>query len=232
MTIKTLRSASFLATPLILMCGVLAQADRWDKHTKITVNEAIEVPGAVLPAGTDVFRLVDSPSDRHIVQVFNENEDHIFATVLAIPNYRLEPTGKTVFTFYEVPAGNPPPVHAWFYPGDDYGQEFVYPKDRTFNVSQSSGSATVIRNPVAATETPEALPANVETAQLAPAIEHVDTTPAPAPLVAENEPPVLPLIPGTPVMPETATNFPLLALSGLFLIGGALSLGVFARRTE
>jgi hypothetical protein len=230
MTIKTLRSASFLAVPLILMCGVAAHADQWDKHTKITIDETIEVPGAVLPAGTYIFRLIDSPSDRHIVQVSNENEDHVFATVLAIPNYRLEPTGKTVLSFYEVPAGNPIPVHAWFYPGDNFGQEFVYPADRTFKVSENrSTTATVIGNPVVAVETPEPLVATVETAAVEPAIVPVvDETPvAPATEVALNEPPVMP---GTPVMPETATNFPLLALAGLILIGGALSLGTFAKR--
>jgi hypothetical protein len=227
MTIKTLQSASFLAVPLILMCGVAAHADQWDKHTTITINETIEVPGAVLPAGTYVFRLVDSPSDRHIVQVFNENEDHVFATVLAIPNYRLDPTGDTVLSFYEVPAGNPIPVHAWFYPGDNFGQEFVYPANRTFKVSENRSAAMVIRNPVTAVEAPEPLPAVVETAPIVPAIEPVGEPPAVEPEIALNEPPV---IPGTPVMPQTATNFPLLALSGLILIGGALSLGAFARR--
>jgi hypothetical protein len=231
MTIKTLRSASILAVPLMLMCGVLAQADQWDKHTKITINESIEVPGAILPAGTYIFRLVDSPSDRHIVQVSNENEDHVFATVIAIPNYRLEPTGKTVLSFYEVPVGNPIPVHAWFYPGDNFGQEFVYPSDRTFRISENGGTATVIRNPVVAVEAPEPLPAVVETAAVEPAIEPVvkETPVEPEPLIAVNEPPVMP---GTPVMPETATNFPLLALAGLILIGGALSLGVFAKRLD
>jgi hypothetical protein len=227
MKVKTLRSASFLAVPLILMCGVAANADQWDKHTKIRINEAIEVPGAVLPAGTYIFRLVDSPSDRHIVQVSNENEDHVFATVLAIPNYRLEPTGDTVLSFYEVPAGNPIPVHAWFYPGDNFGQEFVYPANRTFKVSENSGTAAVTRNPVVAVETPEPLPAIVEPAPVEPAIEPVAEPPAAEPEIALNEPPVMP---GTPVMPETATNFPLLALSGLILIGGALSLGAFGRR--
>jgi hypothetical protein len=218
------------------MCGVLAQADQWDKQTKITVDEAIEVPGAVLPAGTYVFRLVDSPSDRHIVQVFNANQDHVFATILAIPNYRLEPTGKTALSFYEVPAGNPVPVHAWFYPGDNSGQEFVYPADRTFKVSQTGGTATITRNPIVE-ETLEPLPApaaavEVETAQIAPqtapAIAPVEETPAAEPVVvAVNEPPVMP---GTPVMPETSDNFPLLGLSGLLLIGGALTLGAFTKR--
>jgi len=230
MTIKTLQSASFLAVPLILMCGVAAHADQWDKHTTITINETIEVPGAVLPAGTYVFRLVDSPSDRHIVQVFNENEDHVFATVLAIPNYRLDPTGDTVLSFYEVPAGNPIPVHAWFYPGDNFGQEFVYPNERTFNISQSSDTtATAAPNPVIAAETPA--PVQVATAEpvAEPAAVVVDTTPV---LVAVNEPPQATpeAVPATPVMPETGSNLPLFALLGLLSLGTAITLGSFAKR--
>jgi len=232
MTIKSLRSASFLTVPLILMCGVLAHGDQWDKRTKITVNESIEVPGAVLPAGTYIFRLYDSPSDRHVVQVFNEREDHVFASIIAIPNIRLTPTGKTVLTFYEVPAGQPVPVHAWFYPGDDFGQEFIYPNERTFNLSESSGTATVTtNNPVVAEEILEPLPSEVATAEPAP----VATTPEAAPVVAANEPPTPPAaLPveaaPTPVMPETASNVPLLTLAGLLLIGGALTAGSFAKR--
>ena len=51
-------------------------------------------------------------------------------TILAIPNYRLQPTGKTVFTFWETPPGQPKALRAWFYPGDNFGQEFAYPKIR------------------------------------------------------------------------------------------------------
>ncbi len=89
----------------------------------------------------------NSPSDRHIVQVFNERQNHIFATVLAIPNYRLRPTGETVMTFYEVPEGQPQPVRAWFYPGDDMGQEFIYPKSRNLSIAQNT-SATTTTSPV------------------------------------------------------------------------------------
>src|SRR5262249_52983655 len=106
------------------------KADAWNKKTILTFSQPVEVPGVVLPAGTYVFRLLDSASDRHIVQIFNEDQNHIYATVLAIPNYRLQVTGKTVITFVERPAGEPPAIRAWFYPGDNFGQEFVYRKSR------------------------------------------------------------------------------------------------------
>ena len=66
----------------------LSRADEWDK-----TNEPVQVPGEVLPAGTYVFRLQDSTSNRHIVQIFNEDHTSLITTVLAIPNYRLQPTG-------------------------------------------------------------------------------------------------------------------------------------------
>jgi hypothetical protein len=77
-----------------------AMADQWNKKTIITVNEAIQVPGKVLQPGKYVMKLLDSPSNRHIVQIFNEREDQLQTTVLAIPNYRLQPTGNTEFQWW------------------------------------------------------------------------------------------------------------------------------------
>jgi hypothetical protein len=108
----------------------------------VTFSAPVEIPGQVLMAGTYVFKLLDSPSNRTIVQIFNKDQTKLFATVLAIPDYRLKPTGKTVITFDERPAGSPEAIKAWFYPGDEYGQEFVYPKTRAMQL------AKVVKQPV------------------------------------------------------------------------------------
>ena len=42
------------------------------------------------------------------------------------PTYRVQPTGKTVFTFEERPVDTPEAIHKWFYPGHRYGLEFFY----------------------------------------------------------------------------------------------------------
>src|SRR5579872_3781688 len=111
-----------------------ATADAWDRKSTITFSAPVEIPGVhlkgwgVLPAGTYVFRVLDSQSDRHIIQIFNQDETIIYATILAIPNYRLQATDKTVITFSERPAGEPEALRAWFYPGRNWGEEFVYPK--------------------------------------------------------------------------------------------------------
>ncbi len=205
---------------MLLGCGLLfavfsANADQWNKKTVVTFTRPVELPGIVLPAGTYVLKLLDSPADRHIVQVFNEDETKIFATVLAIPNYRLEPTGETVLRFAERPRDMPEALRAWFYPGDNFGQEFVYSK-----VSATALAAETKQPVLAAELTPEEKPeemviAPIET--IAPPKEEVAVEPphvvAPEPVAAEPEPVATPTL--TPVLPHTASPIPAIALFGI-----------------
>lgn len=119
-----------------LMFSVAAVAARDDKKTNLTVHESIEVPGAVLLPGDYVVKLVDSDSTNHIVQFTNADETEVISTVIAIPNQRLEVTGETKFRFWETPAGDPPALRAWFYPGDLFGQEFAYPETRAGEIAR------------------------------------------------------------------------------------------------
>jgi len=135
MNVKVIAATLGLAS---LVVAPNAMADQWNKKTYITVNEAIQVPGKVLQPGRYVMKLMDSPANRHIVQIFNEREDQLQTTVLAIPNYRLQPTGKTEFGWWETPAGQPKALRAWFYPGDNFGQEFAYPKSEAMAIAAST----------------------------------------------------------------------------------------------
>ena len=118
-------------------------ADAWNKKTIVTFSGPVEIPGKVLPAGTYVFKLLNSLADRNIVQIFNKDENKVYATILAVPDYRLKPTGETVITFEERAANAPPAIRAWFYPGDQYGQQFVYPKARAVELAKSSNQNVV-----------------------------------------------------------------------------------------
>ncbi len=116
--------------------------------------------------------------------MFNEDESKIFATILAIPNYRLEPTGDTVLRFEERSIGTPEALRAWFYPGDNFGQEFVYPKSRAMNIAAET-KAPVLAAEMTPEEKPEELvQAPVET--VAPPNEEVAVEPPQG--LAEPEP--------------------------------------------
>ncbi len=99
-----------MAGTLAVVLGVAAltaKADVWDKKTILSVNQPIQVQDTFLEPGTYVFKLHNSNSNRHIVHIYNRDENRLINTVMAIPNYRLQPTGKSQFTFYETPQEQP-----------------------------------------------------------------------------------------------------------------------------
>jgi hypothetical protein len=198
------------------------RADEWNKRTVLTVNEPIQVPNQTLQPGKYVMRLMDSPSNRHIVQIYDATEQHLITTVLAIPNFRLALTGKTQFTFWETPPGQPKALRAWFYPGDNYGQEFAYPKSEAVSIAAAAHTnvpTTYAENESQLTtarvgtvnEQGQEKPLPEQTQQLAQNTPPPATTPAPAP---ETTP-----APAPQTLPHTASPLPLIGLAGLLSIG-------------
>jgi hypothetical protein len=238
--------------------ATLLQADAWNKKTQLTVNETIEVPGATLTPGKYVVKLVDSQANRHIVQFTNETEDRVISTVLAIPNQRLRPTGDSEFSFFESSAGTGPVLRAWFYPGDNFGQEFAYPERRAQELSRISGDqvpvasgkigstdadapeqVTEAREPVApapAARTQPAVPQR-EPAERAdrtdPALLAQAQQPPPSAREGATTPPRPSPMPATDdaeELPATASPAPLLGLMGFLSLGAAFGLRRFAKR--
>src|SRR3954451_11032881 len=151
------------ATLLCLAATGILPADAWNKKTKVTFSGPVQLPatsskvGLVsLAPGTYIFRLSDSQANRHLVQVTNERGDHVYTTILAIPDYRLNATSKTVMYFSERPAGTPPAVKSWFYPGDNFGHRFVYPKAQAVQI------AAEVKQPVPSYTAPAIEPSKPE----------------------------------------------------------------------
>jgi LPXTG-motif cell wall-anchored protein len=223
-----------------------ARADDWNRKTEVTFSGPVEIPGvhlqgwAVLPAGTYVFKILDSQSDRHIVQIFNKDESVIYATILAIPNYRLKVTSKTVMTFTERPAGEPEALRAWFYPGRNWGEEFVYPKARAIVLAQAANVPVLF--------TPAELPLEVsEPIKSAdePVVAELKRTPIMAVQPTGEEVEVAQVVTPPPStetlvaattdtadrsLPATASTTPLIALFGLLCLGGSLALLAIRKR--
>jgi hypothetical protein len=217
----------------------MAKADDWDQKTIFTFSGPVEIPGQVLSAGTYVFKLANSSSDRNIIQVFNRNENHLYGTFLAIPDYRLFPAGKPIITFEERAAGSPEAVKAWFYPGQNYGHAFVYPKPKAVALAKANNApvpsmpaelapnttmpATTMQEPhiVAMQSTP--LKAQKPTEQEVEIAEVFALQAAPAAASAQDLPAVL---------PTTASNLPLIGIVGLFSLAAALGLRRAATKTR
>lgn len=208
----------------VLMAAALiptvSHADEWDKKTYLTFSGPVQIPGMTLDAGKYVFKLLESPSDRYIVQVFNDSQSHLYTTLLAIPNYHMKTPEKTIVTFYEAPAGQAQPLKAWFYPGDNAGRQFVYPKseaqliaqaahenvpsDTTFGTASAPVTASNDTSTQTQTTTQETQPAITEPSQsVSP---EPSAEPSSEPVQPENNIAATPAEPAAPVVTEPAAE--------------------------
>jgi hypothetical protein len=209
-----LRSLFAAGCSIAFLLPLAARADNWDKKTILTLNEQIQVQNRVLEPGKYVFRLMDSNADRHIVQIYNADMSKCLDTILTNNTYRMEPTGRSQFKFYETPSGYAKALKAWYYPGDNYGQEFMYPKHLMMLASVS------VAPPPAPVMLPE--PQRAPQAEAAPAPEPAPQE-QPAPVMAQNEQPPAPTpapeAPPSHTLPKTASPYPLVGLGGLLFVG-------------
>ena len=218
----------WLGAALGLMTAAIqpAIADEWNKETRISINVPLEIPGKVLTPGTYVFKLLDSPSSRDVVEIYSEDANGnqtLVTTTFVVPAYRLDAPDKPVINLEEGHAGTPEAIRTWFYPGDNSGWEFVYPKSERLAANQTSPA------PAAAPVEAPLPPAPEEAVAPEPALEVVvEETEI---LTAQNEPPApsadTPQEPAPSAdreLPETAGH----SVSQLLAAIGILGLGLTA----
>jgi len=240
----------FCVAAMATVLTIGARADNYDKTTTVTFSGPVEIPGVhlkgyeTLPAGTYVFKLMDSQSNRHIVQIFTKDRTKCLATILAIPNQRIKRTDKTVITFRERPNGQPPALRAWFYPDAAYGDEFVYSKKKAKEIATATQTPVLYNNSDtdenAEVTEPIQPPQPAEVKQMdqaevksySPAGDEqdlnaeVELPPEPAEL-AQNTPPAqsapAPASSSTPSqLPQTGSPLGWIMLSGLLSLAGGL----------
>jgi len=217
---KIVRTILAILTVSLLMVTFAAGAradTAFSKRTVVTFTQPVEIPGQVLPSGTYTIEVYESFGNRNIVRIYNADRSKLIATVLAIPNQRLTPTGDTVMKFSERPGNAPDALKAWFYPGNNFGQEFVYPKPRAVELAQLTHELI----PAVQTE-----PATVEEFKSEPIVAETperkevplaEAIPAPAPETLSP----------APALPRTASEVPLIALFGALSVSFALILKRF-----
>ena len=143
---KLALAASFV---LVVMAFVpAANADDWNEETLLTFSAPVEVPGMALPAGTYQFQMLNGPAS-DIVLIFSANGRHFYTSVMGIADYRQETPDKTIVTFEERAKGVPEAIHSWFYPGNNYGVEFVYPPVKANQMAKGTAGAVPCGRPAA-----------------------------------------------------------------------------------
>jgi LPXTG-motif cell wall-anchored protein len=222
------KAVLFAGLTLLAAMAPHVLADQWDQRTIFTFSGPVEIPGQALGAGTYVFKLADSSSDRNIVQVFSKNEKHLYGTFLAIPDERLRPAGETIITFDETPAGSPEAVRAWFYPGENYGHQFVYPKPKAVALAKANNTPVPSMPAELAVNTTKPAATMNEPRVLAMKLAHLKVQmPTEEELeigevFAQASPSDQPQLPAE--LPKTGSSLPMIGLAGLLSLAAALGL--------
>lgn len=146
---KTL-AACCLALGLAFATSAQAQGlgNLWDEQTYMTFNEEVQLPGGeTLPAGRYLFKIkmaetLSSPT-RDIVEVRSEDGTRLIATVTSQPIQSDEIPQEPTVTFFETPADMPRAVHMWFYPGQRWGHEFIYPREQAMRIATAANRSVL-----------------------------------------------------------------------------------------
>lgn len=202
-------------TVLCLLVAPNARADDGKQKTTVTFTDPVEVPGVgqhLLPPGTYVFRLKNSPADRHIVEISNQDETKVLTTLISIPDFRLKATDKPILTFSQRAAGEPEALKGWFNGSQKSGEQFVWERSKAIQFAKETNEPVLSTNvefaagPVEALNTAPVEAVNpmgqtVETAAVveAPPVEMAAA--APAPVIAPQPMPVATV--AAPVTPDS-----------------------------
>jgi hypothetical protein len=224
---KHLRFLQTAACAAVLFAALLPRTmrgDEWNNRTVVTFSNAVQVPGTTLPPGTYIFKVLETEGNRYLVQISNERESHVLATLDAIPEnhgtaaaHRRDPLAptenKTVITFYEAASGQPQPVKTWYYPGQSYGLQFVYSKSEEAMIAKAGhetapAEATAVAQSAPVQNQPEITPEQPAAAPETPQVQAAAPEPAPAPVVAEPEPQPAPVATAIDTTPAPAVEQP------------------------
>jgi LPXTG-motif cell wall-anchored protein len=207
-----------------LACALMAPTTKADpvyKRTEVTFKQPVEIPGMVLMPGTYVMKLLDPYMDRSIVRFYNAQENHMYAMVFAVPDYRLTPTDHTVITLEERAHNAPQAIKEWFPAGDNWGEEFVYPKPQPIAASVTPATPQPLQSrptAIAPAPVPVAKPAEApapagQVQAVQPPVEIAQAQPVPAP-----NKPAVPVTEQKKELPKTASDLPMLTLFGAALV--------------
>jgi LPXTG-motif cell wall-anchored protein len=172
------------------------------------------------------MRLLSPVTYPNVVQFLDRDQRHLYAMVSTIPIYRATPTDRTVITFEERTGDAPQAIKEWFYPGETLGQEFLYGQPRTESVAQAAPPPAQSRpTPVPAPASAPATTAATPKPAPQPQPQHQPQPQAPVQVAQATPAPSQPAAPAAAQkkeLPKTASDLPLAAvLGGFLLLAGA-----------
>ena len=110
---------------VVLIAAPTVFAHHPDLTNSFKVDQRTQVPGAMLEPNTNyVLKVLKSDTDRHIVQIFSQDQSRMLTTFLGESD---PTTGQSGFTFIEMQGNQPKVVREWSTPRHmQSGQNFSW----------------------------------------------------------------------------------------------------------
>ena len=132
---------------VIIAIAASALAGAWparaqDVERPVTVNAAVELPGAVLQPGEYSFTRTTAGEDRVLIRVYEQRDDaRVITTMLGVQaDAELAVAGGALIPFETTEGDGPAPVRYWVDTNGSRTYELVYPKDRATAIAHMTGA--------------------------------------------------------------------------------------------
>jgi hypothetical protein len=116
--------ALFILVAMVIVAPQSLRAQGLTVGSIARFDQAVEIPGQVLPAGTYAF--VERGSS--VVEIWDKDQIKLIATLLT--NEAVQPTfaERHEFEFEKSESGKPLELKSWFFDSGSLGHEFIYQK--------------------------------------------------------------------------------------------------------
>ena len=143
---RNIARIAVLATTLCVASPSLGAADQWNARTILTFSAPVKVPGAMLPAGTYVFELVNPTSSTDVVKIMDRESSKVYALTHAVPTVRPDPTEDVILLFSPMDKAAMPAIRGWYPAGGRHGHLFVYSSDEARSLADRTKSVVLSRD--------------------------------------------------------------------------------------
>ncbi len=123
---------------LMALIGTLvpvATADADNREVQFTVNGPVEAPGVILGPGTYDLKLMGDGST--VAGIWSGDGSKFYGYFDTVPVDRNHTPRKASVVLEGSGKAAPNRIEEWFYPGDQDGNEFLYPKTHPFQIAHS-----------------------------------------------------------------------------------------------
>lgn len=126
---ETMKRNLLAVAVALVLAGALvprAKADADDKAIQFSVSGPVEVPGLVLEPGRYQINLMGDGSD--VAEIWSADGSEFYGFFDTEPATRTHMPTEARIVLEGSGKKAPKRIEEWFYPGDDQGNKFLYPK--------------------------------------------------------------------------------------------------------